>query len=432
MIGFDMDHTLVRYYSENFEEMAFGEIIKKLIELKNYPEEITKFKFDFSRVIRGLVFDCKKGNLLKLNLYGKVKSCYHGMNPLPFKEMRREYRGPTIDFSDQRYFFLDTFFSVSTALLFAQLVDFKDSRTNINLPTYEDMLNHIFEAIDLSHKDGSLKGKVRDNLKKYIIQDPQIVSALEKFKNDGKLLGVITNSDFHYTKLLLDYTINPFLQGGINWSQFFDVVVTVAEKPLFFTDQRPFLYVDKETGLMSNLYSNLQKGNVYQGGNFKDLENSFGFSGDEILYMGDHIYGDVLAIKKNCHWRTGIIVEELDREVLSLQKGKHLIQQIDELMSEKIASEKEYFKKMDNVEDSREICNEIRNIDEKVSKIIVKYQQYFNPYWGPLMRAGQEESFLTKQIEKYACIYMSKVSQFNHYSPKHYFRPKQRPLPHEE
>ncbi len=42
-IGFDMDYTLVRYDSDAFEEMTYKEMIKKLVEVKGYPELIRSF-----------------------------------------------------------------------------------------------------------------------------------------------------------------------------------------------------------------------------------------------------------------------------------------------------------------------------------------------------------------------------------------------------
>ena len=40
------------------------------------------------------------------------------------------------------------------------------------------------------------------------------------------------------------------------------------------------------------------RGRVYTGGNIGALQRALGFSGDEVLYVGDHIYGDVLRAKK--------------------------------------------------------------------------------------------------------------------------------------
>ena len=47
VIGFDMDHTLVRYHSDKFEELTFNLAVERLISDKEYPEEIKNFEFDF-------------------------------------------------------------------------------------------------------------------------------------------------------------------------------------------------------------------------------------------------------------------------------------------------------------------------------------------------------------------------------------------------
>src|SRR5207237_9293914 len=48
-----------------------------------------------------------------------------------------------------------------------------------------------------------------------------------------------------------------------------------------------------------------------------DLERGRGGAGDEILYVGDHIYGDILRSKKESAWRTAMIIQELEGEVLA-------------------------------------------------------------------------------------------------------------------
>ena len=45
------------------------------------------------------------------------------------------------------------------------------------------------------------------------------------------------------------------------------------------------------------------------------VENSLGVHGDEILYVGDHIYTDVSQSKVHLRWRTALICRELEEEV---------------------------------------------------------------------------------------------------------------------
>src|SRR5665647_1760561 len=123
-IGFDMDYTLVRYDSEAFEEMTYNEIKKKLCEIRNYPEAVTKLRFEFNRAIRGLVIDKPNGNVLKLSTYSKVKHAYHGLKEMDFKNQQKIYQGLTIDLNDSdRFAIVDTTFSISYCVLYMQIVD---------------------------------------------------------------------------------------------------------------------------------------------------------------------------------------------------------------------------------------------------------------------------------------------------------------------
>lgn len=55
----------------------------------------------------------------------------------------------------------------------------------------------------------------------------------------------------------------------------------------------------------------------------------------------------------------------------------------------------------------------------------------FNPYWGPLFKQGTENSRFGEQVEDYACLYTSRVSNFLLYSPLQYFRGPREHMPHE-
>lgn len=50
-------------------------------------------------------------------------------------------------------------------------------------------------------------------------------------------------------------------------------------------------------------------------GNSDVFTGLIGASGKDVLYIGDHIYGDILKSKKTRGWRTFLIVPELQREV---------------------------------------------------------------------------------------------------------------------
>lgn len=446
-IGFDMDYTLVRYHTEAFEKMTHQKTLEKLVQVKNYDQSILNLPFDFSRVIQGLVIDRKHGNILKVSRFGNVRFAVHGTTDMSYQETQKVYRGRFIDLNDENIQSLDTSFSISNGVLFGQLVALKDS--GLNLPDYEQISYDIKEMLDLAHSDGTLKSPVRSDIEKFILPDSDVATVLERYKSSGKKLMLITNSDFHYAQLLMEFSLDPYLKESKNWLELFDIIITLSSKPRFFTDHgTKFLKVDPQTGLLSNYEGKIEKG-IFQGGNAKKLQNDLGLLGEDILYLGDHIYGDVVTIKKASNWRTGMVLDPLEQEILSLNKSRPIQEKIDALMEEKEQLEKNLNntdlqnklqnKLQDKLQDKKSRDNEqisklyaqIENINQEISDLLEQFKNHFNPFWGEMMRAGQEESRFADQVEKYACIYMSKVSDLINYAPKTYFRPKRRSLPHE-
>jgi hypothetical protein len=57
-------------------------------------------------------------------------------------------------------------------------------------------------------------------------------------------------------------------------------------------------------------------GGLYSGGSAQMVETALGIHGDEILYVGDHIYTDVSQSKVHLRWRTALICRELEEEVI--------------------------------------------------------------------------------------------------------------------
>lgn len=437
-IGVDMDHTLVRYHSEAFEQLSFTTMVMKLVK-KGYPDELKKLVFDYNFAVRGLVVDRVKGNLLKLNRYTAIRASYHGLKPLDFKTHQKLYKSTYIDLSNPDYMAVDTSFSISLAVLFAQIVELKDADTQSRYPEYARIADDVLEALDESHRDGSLKDEVKKNLDKFIIKDETLVRDLEKFKKHGKKIFVLTNSDFHYTKLLLDYAINPYLKETKSWADLFEFVITFAQKPKFFYENQRFLKVDPTNGSLSNFEGDLTPG-IYQGGNAKKFTNDLGLNGDDILYVGDHIYGDILRLKKDCNWRTAMVIEELDVEVQNNRKAEPINQEIEILMKKKEPFEDELTDLMTRKIEKQASVNEanienlqktIGEIDTQISQLIKAQQSLYNQHWGQLMRAGNEESYFAYQLDRYACVYMQKLTDLLELSPRTYFRAPRRPLSHE-
>ena len=428
IIGFDMDYTLVGYNAEKLEELTHREALKTLKNKMSYPSSILDLKFDFRRSIVGLVIDKINGNLLQLSRYGKVKSAYHGLKEVDFREQNRIYKEMAIDIKSSGFVSLDTSFAISSGVIFSQLVQMKEDGEK--LPNYHQIADDIKAVLDIIHQDDTLKAYLKNDFGKYVIQDPQVPVLMERYLDYGKKLIIITNSDYNYTKALLDYALNPYWKKYKRWEDVFDLVITLADKPGFFEHPGRFLKIDQKSGQMSNHIGSVANG-IYQGGWFQKLQDDLGVPGSEILYIGDHIYGDVVSIKKYCSWRTALVLGDLEQEIESLKKSKNVQVQINSLMNEKSVLERKLNKRGTGRRTREKLYEEIDHMNGRISEQLGIFKKFFNPYWGEILRAGSEESRFAEQVEKYACIYMTKVSDLWEHSPRTYFRPIKRILPHE-
>ncbi len=175
-------------------------------------------------------------------------------------------------------------------------------------------------------------------------------------------------------------------------------------------------------------------------GNAAKFTEDLGLNGDEILYIGDHIYDDILRLKKDCNWRTALVVEELSAEIEGQRKAFPIEIAIRNAMEEKRKFEQEYIQIHTNsIEEKTEqyddqlsqLQKEITKIDKEVSGLIQKQHVFFNPKWERVFRAGAEESYFAYQVERFACIYMEKLSHLLEHSPLTYFRANRRLLAHD-
>lgn len=443
LIGFDMDYTIATYNVAEFETKTYEIVKKKLITEYGYPEEIDYFSFISDFIIRGLVIDTQTGDFFKLNRYGFVRVASHGTRFYSFEEQKEKFGLVNIDISNPRYYTTHTLFSQAEGCIFAQLVDYYDEKKiNIN---YQKVFDDVRKCMSDAHQETELKGEIVSNPSKYLVHDKRIVDALLKFKKYGKKLALITNSDYEYSSKIMDYCFKPFIDTP--WHEIFDLVIVSANKPEYFTGSNRYLRVDIETGHLTNFYGQVEWGGVYQGGNASILEKHLGLKSSEILYIGDHIHGDVVTLKETTGWRTGLVVKELAEEVPILVKARECHRQIEIKMAEKerledIANdcrEKIWLRHRqpadEQVKAARAKLEEVRaqivKVDDEVRDLILESQKGFNPYWGEVMRAGNEVSRFSLLVERYACIYMSAIANLYYYSPFKYYRSQRRLLAHD-
>jgi 5'-nucleotidase len=77
------------------------------------------------------------------------------------------------------------------------------------------------------------------------------------------------------------------------------------------------------------------------------------------------------------------------------------------------------------------IRGKLRQIEAEVTAMERRIDLRFHPYWGSLLKEGAEQSSFGKQVDDYACLYTSRVSNFLAYSPQQTFRSPRDVMAHE-
>jgi 5'-nucleotidase len=449
-IGFDMDYTLAIYHQAELEQLSIRLTLEKLVK-RAYPEEIRALDYHPEWAIRGLVVDRPNGNVLKMDRYGHVGRVFHGRRALTREERTELYRKERIRLRAPRFEWIDTLFALPEAVIYLRLVDHFDAAGVRK--DYSELWQDVRECIDEAHRDDSLKSIIRADLGRFIAVDPDLPAALHRLRSAGRRLFLLTNSLWDYTDAVMRFMLDGKLPAYASWRSYFDIVIVAGTKPAFFTEHNPFLEIDPETGAaIPTRPGAFYRGHVYQHGNITDFEKMAGVGGDRVLYIGDHIYGDILRAKKSSVWRTCMVIQELEQELALSERFADRLRQQDELDRKRRNLEaeidyqqlvlktlqkgsenggssdaaKRHVKKM--LDEHRAT---LRQVNATLDQLDAEVDSAYNAWWGPLFKDGAENSRFGEQVEDYACLYTSRVSNFLHYSPLRYFRSPRAKMPHE-
>lgn len=488
-VGFDMDYTLAIYHQQELDRLSIESTLPKL-EKRGYPAELlrrTTYHPEFA--IRGLLVDKKLGNVLKMDRFKVVQKGYHGLTPISKEDLRTLYHQRRLRPASARYHWIDTLYALSEATMFACLVDAFD-RDGVPVD-YAKLFLDIRESIDEAHADGTILRAIEADLPRFVDRDPNLAPTLHKLRSAGKKLFLLTNSRWSYTERMMSYLLGGAMPEYPSFLHYFDVLVVEAKKPAFFQERRALqqrvVHPNGAVELRPAAFP-LERGVIYEGGNLVDLERLIGTPGDKILYVGDHIYGDILRSKKESAWRTAMIIQEMEAEMgaheecsddlvtieeleerredledqLRFHQGrfKELTRRIEELVSRRRAGEEptggpgagpeaspegapegapDRAASMSTLDADRirakraveRIRGQLRAVDAQATQLEHSIDKRFHPYWGSLLKEASETSGFGDQVEEYACLYTSRVSNFLHYSPLQHFRSPRDVMPHE-
>lgn len=486
-VGFDMDYTLAVYNQAEMDRLSIEATRAKLIK-RGYDENVlasVECHIDFP--IRGLLIDKRYGHILKMDRFKFVQRGYHGLRELSKDELRALYHQKKVRPTTARYHWIDTLYALSEATMYAGIVEAFEQR-GLELD-YARLFADIRESIDEAHRDGTILDEVMGNLPTYVDRDPLLAQTLHKLRSAGKKLFLLTNSRWPYTEKVMNYLLGGAMAEYPSFRHFFDVIIVAAQKPAFFQERRPML--ERVGADLLPVAAPLERGRIYEGGNLADFERLLNITGDRILYVGDHIYGDILRSKKESAWRTAMIIQEMEAEVLAHESCREEHQKSAELegrreeLEDQLRYHQQRFKDLTRkIEDAAQKSNgagdrrllavaqdrapqdrapqdrasavppaapqsphevdrarikraverirgQLRAVDAETSKLEREIARRFHPYWGSLLKEASETSSFGDQVEEYACIYTSRVSNLLAYSPLQYYRSPREQMPHE-
>jgi len=357
---------------------------------------------------------------------------------------------------------MDTLFQFVDAQLFASLIELKDKGNHefLDFKTYEEMYMNVRECVDLCHRDGVIKDEVAINPEKYIILDNGLIPMLKRYKDAGIKVFLLTNSHWEYTSVAMNYLfhgrkVEAQLKSMDEWMDLFDLVVVGSCKPAYMVDPYLNLYrVNPKDGSLLNTdgvfeiqalgrHGNgaelfLQKGKVFQGGNWKHLHAMLEIeAGEEILYVGDHLYSDVLRSKRTLGWRSVFIMPELEDEMRVFDANKHILKQIVQLRN--LRDELSGYHDSVQLTGGAGASNILKIIEEDdatikrtLTDLAEQWHSAFHPVWGAMFNAGYQDSRFAFFVQNYACLYTSRATNLGLSFASRSFRTTTEMLPHDK
>ncbi|VDO25163.1 unnamed protein product [Onchocerca flexuosa] len=451
--GFDMDYTLAVYRSPDLEIVTFDMVVERMISL-GYPEELRSFKYKALFPIRGIWFDNVYGNLLKVDGFGNILVGVHGFHYMKPSEIEELYPNKFLHLSENRVYVLNTLFNLPETYLVACIIDFFDSSPNY-APTedrtgiksgdiymsYRSIFQDIRNSVDWVHFESNMKQIILDNKEKYIIKDDRLKQLLLQIRESGKQSFLLTNSDYSYTNGVMEYLL------GVGWTSYFNITIVDAKKPKWFAEGTVFRQVDTKTSALKigSHMGPLEQGQVYAGGSCDAFRRLVKARGKDVLYIGDHIFGDVLRSKKTRGWRTFLVVPELARELTVWTERKPLFEKL-KLLDSELA---DVYKNLDsNSKEKPSIVHIKKKKEEKYLSWNLTFFLSFkmcdrqfqllthemdNEYGmlGSVFRSGSRTTFFASQVERYADLYASSCFNLVHYPLFYFFRAPMTLMPHE-
>ncbi|CAM2700732.1 unnamed protein product [Rotaria socialis] len=436
--GFDFDYTLATY-KPTLHSLIYDHAKTFLVKNLRYPDHLMDFCFRPGMGARGLHLDIKRGWLMKVDSYHNIQlgTVYHGMRQVPDEEVIAAHHGTKLSVDEVGYLgmtpnmfqFVDIF-TISEITLLRDVTQYFIDKSIPFAPEYVHY--DVREAVSVFHKSGMMHQIVGQAVEKYFQENDRLKPFLLRLRDANKQIFLITNSNYWYVNCGMTYLL------GKSWTDFFDIIICQAKKPSFFGAQkRPFREINTHNNSKSwDRVHKLQNGKVYVEGNLTTLVQMTNWQGHDVLYIGDHIYGDLADLFLTHGWRTGAILEEVKDEINVInsepfQKAirwlnvlQWLIDQLQPMIIFYICHQLE-------VIPGREADEIMKLWVAEREEERTKSRDYFNPYFGSIFRTYTVPTYFHRRLARFADVYTSNVCNFLNYPLDYIFFPRRMALAHE-
>ncbi len=451
-VGFDLDWTLADYERLPFERLMIDLAIERLIEQHDHPAAVRDLRYrpDFPQ--RGLLIDKQAGTVLRMSRHRFVNLAYFGRERLGRDKLKQLYRNEPIQPASGRFYHIDSLFELPETNLYAELVEASKTVPQLAERGYQRLFEDVRAAIDWVHAKGTLKSRVLADTGRYLRRDRLLAIALLRLRLGGRPLILLTNSNWEYASGLCSFLFDGLLPGLDSWRQLFDLVIVEAGKPEFFRRDRPFTILDPG-GEATGETAVPEWGGAYSGGSLEGLMKRVDLPGEQVLYVGDHIYGDAVTSKQESTWRIALIVRELEAEILAGlelgEKGRRHVELMRRLgtlgheldhVRDQVALGRELAETGAAIPDAdlearRRRFASIRRRHVRGLKKLADSSEgldaAYHPYWGSLFKQGTSKTRFAGQLDSYACLYTARARNFALYGSQHYYRVARDPMMHE-
>lgn len=262
-IGFDLNHTLVRYRLQPYAKHIFDSTCVYLVNQKGYPQDVyppeeenpTKI---FSYFFRA-VYDQNTGFVLKIGASLNIMRAFHGYDRVSNEELFMIYGNPpvlqgytVITASKENFKNMHNLEFACYIPILIRLVELKKKGNPfLAKKSYPDLIKDIEDSQKFNHsvanfdcfKTGVYPGyflpRFLSSVRNFTYKmNPKVLENLLALKKKGAITYIATSGYYHVGNIILNFAM------GKDWDKYFTFIVFEANKHVFFDinvkDPKPF------------------------------------------------------------------------------------------------------------------------------------------------------------------------------------------------